>query len=139
MAKFEIQKLKYGYEGSSFTYSTSISGIVFEEEDETVTLPSIYEGEEITHLAYGQRFDPAHEEWADWHHPSKGCDYVPDKYSHSLKTFVVPEHVKKIVIPASIRDICYCAFKCLGNTKIEIDPQNTVYTTDENGKIVRRK
>ena len=139
MAKFEIQKLKYGYAGGIFSYSTSISGIIFEEGDAIVTLPASYEGEGITHLAYGQNFEPAHEEWADWHHPSKGSDYVPDKYYHSFLTFVVPEHVKKIVIPASIRDICYCAFKLLGDTKFEVDPENTVYTTNEKGAIVRRK
>jgi len=137
MAKFQIRENRHGEEGSSLlTRYVSIAEIEFEEGDEVVCLPDTYKGKPITHLGYGEKFVPAHEEWADWHHPGKGSDWVPDSYERKYLTFRVPIHVKKIVIPATIKDICYCAFEFAKHVTFEVDPNNPYYTVNKKGKII---
>jgi len=138
MAEFIVKRIKEGYEGRTMSEYISIEDIVFSDEDEVVSLPMEYEGEPITHFGYGQDFEKAHEEWADWHHPSKGSDWVPDHYSLDYRTVNFPPCVKKLVIPATITDICY---KVLGNLKkilVEVSPDNPRYTT-ENGVLTYKK
>ncbi|MBQ8689521.1 MAG: hypothetical protein IJ515_04070 [Clostridia bacterium] len=118
MATFEIEKIKIGYKGGDYSYVLSIKDIKFDENDETVRLPDTYNGEPITHVGYSQTFIPAHEEWADWHHPSKGSDFVPAKYDKQLNLIHVPEHVKKIILPSTIIDGIY-AFTYANGTVIE--------------------
>lgn len=134
MAKFTVERIKRGYEGRSMSEYISISDIQCEEGDEVIVLPSSFEGEPITHFGYGQSFTPAHEEWADWHHPSKGSDWVPDEYSFSYNSLTLPESVKTVVIPASIRDICYCALSHAKHVFVEVSPDNPHYRS-ENGVL----
>jgi hypothetical protein len=138
MAVFDIQRIRWGYESRPPRYYIAISDIRFDEGDEVVYIPDNLEGEPITNLGYGQKYTPPYERFHDWHHPSQGSELVEGNYSFSYNTINVPAFVKKIVIPASINDICYCAFKFLGNTEIEIDEGNTVYAV-KNEKIVSKK
>lgn len=133
MAEFVIQKIKYGYEGRGvIEEDLSIVDIIFSEADEVVVLPSEYEDEPITLFGFGQAFDRAHEEWADWHHPSKGSDFVPDRYYYDYRRIVFPEYVKKVVIPATVKDICFYVVKDLKTLTVEVDPENRKYAS-ENG------
>lgn len=134
MAEFKVEEIKLGYEGGDFNYIVSISNILFNKDDEVVIIPDLFNGKPITHIGYGQAFVPAHEVWCDWHHPSKGSDYEPDKYERDYLTFQIPEYVKKIVLPKTIKDVCYCAFKFNHDLVIEIDEDNP-HLKVENGKI----
>ncbi len=137
MAKFKIGKLRYGTPNKDLSYYVSVYNIAFEEGDEVVEIPSTFEGEEVTAIGYGEEFEKAHEVWCDWHHPSKGSDWVDDKYVRSYLTFIVPKFVKKIIIPKTINDVSYCAFKFDGECAIEIDSENPNLIV-KNGKICRR-
>lgn len=138
MAEFIIKRIKYGYEGRTISEHISIEDIVFSDEDEVVFLPTEYEGEPITHFGYGQAFEKAHEEWADWHHPAKGSDWVPDRYSFDYRAVNFPLHVKKLVIPATITDICYKVRENLQKISVEVSPDNPRYTA-ENGILTYKK
>ena len=127
MAKFNVKRIKYGYEGRSMSEYISIESIQFEEGDEVIVLPSEFEGEKITHFGYGQAFTKAHEEWADWHHPSKGSDWVPDEYHFDYMEIRFPESVKKLVIPATIKDIAFSVPKYLKTLTIEVEEGNERY------------
>ena len=127
MAKFMVKRIKDGYEGRRIDTYISIADIAFEEGDEVIVLPSEFEGEIITHFGYDQAFTKAHEEWADWHHPGKGSDWVPDRYHYDYVKIRFPESVKKLVIPATIRDIGYYIPKDLKNLTVEVEEGNTRY------------
>ena len=137
MAKFIIETIQKGYVNSGYTYETAISDIEFDKEDSVVVLPDTYMDKVVTHLGYAQVFIEGHEVWCDWHHPSKGSDFEPDKYDSRYTTIYIPEHVKKIVIPKTIIDIGYYAFKYQHDLKFEIDSENPKYMVKEN-KIVRK-
>lgn len=137
MAKFIIETIQVGYVDSEYTYITAIKDIKFDDEGSVVALPESYMDKEITHLGYGQTFIERHEVWCDWHHPSKGSDYVPDRYDTKYTTIYIPEHVKKIVIPKSIIDIGYYAFKYEHELEFEVDSENPNYMVKDN-KIVRK-
>ena len=116
----------------------SIVEIEFDADDVIVHLPDTYLGKPITHLGYGERFVPAHEEWCDWHHPGKGSDWIPDSYEQAFLTFRIPKYVKKIVIPSTIETISFCAFERADHVVFEVDPENRKYTVDKKGRLVKK-
>ena len=137
MAEFTVTRIKNGYEGRYMDEYISVSRITFAEGDTVIELPATFEGEPITHFGYGQDFEAAHEVWADWHHPGKGSDWEPDHYRLKYLTVEFPPQVKKLVIPATVIDICYKVKDALkkGVIEIEVSPDNPVYAM-ENGKLV---
>ena len=94
--------------------------------------------EPITHIGYKYEFEPAHEEWADWHHPSKGCDYVPDRHYLRNISLKLPANIKKVVIPQTVEAISFYAWEGCENVTFEVHRDNKIYTT-RNGKIVRKE
>lgn len=140
MAKFDIFMIKENYLNKSvINEHVCLRGIKFEETDETVVIPSTFNGQPITHFGYEQYFDPAHEDWHDWHHPTAyGCDWVPDKYGMCYaNTIVVPDHVKKVIIPASIKDIQREILKAKPGV-LEFDGESDNYVIN-GGKIDYRR
>ena len=111
--------LKKGFEDSEITEIVAIENVLFDEGDETVTLPDTFLGKPITHLAYQQDVIPAHEHFADWHHPSQGSEWRAKEYRLSGISISVPARVKKIIIPATIKYIYFHPFKFGGETEIE--------------------
>lgn len=127
MAGFDVIRIKYGYEGRSMSEYITVKEILFEEGDEVITLPSEFEGESVTHFGYAQGFTKAHEEWADWHHPGKGSDFVPDQYHFDYPEYRFPDSVKTVIIPASMIDISYTAVRALKTVSVEVAPDNPRY------------
>ena len=138
MAQFKIERLKWGNDETGFDYCISISKIVFEKDETEIVLPSHYEGEPITHVGYVQDYTPAHEHWHDWHHPSQGSEWVPEKYSYSGATIFVPKSLKKLIVPATVTNFCDYAFENIDKVMIEVDPENTVYCSGK-GQIKNKR
>lgn len=61
MAKFKIETIKVGKEGSDYKLITSISDIIADKNEEIIELPSTFEEKEITHLGFNQEYEEAHE------------------------------------------------------------------------------
>lgn len=127
MAKFTVERIKYGYKGRQIEEHLSITAIQFEEGDEVVELPSSFEGEAITMFAIGQRIIEGHEEWCDWHHPGKGSDWVPDEYEYRYLDIDFPPYVKKLIIPSSVTNIAYTLGPCLEGLTVEVASDNIWY------------
>ncbi len=138
MAKFKIGKFRYGYPDKDLEYYVSIYDIEFEENDKIVVLPDEFNGEPITHVGYFEEFVEAHEVWCDWHHPSKGSDWVPDKYQYDYSYVTVPNHVKMIVLPKTMNRYSHNMFKGTGEFVVVVDEENPYYV-NEDGKIKWRK
>ncbi len=151
MANYQMQLLREGYDGVSGSYGYSetyrhtpkqyvvLTKIECEPEDEVLVLPaSDSRGEPLTHIGYRESFDAAHEEWADWHHPSKGCDYVPDRYSLDGISLDIPSRVKRIVIPETVCSVSRCAFAKAEHVILEVDPRNPWLRIEDN-QIVRKR
>lgn len=136
MAKFKIQKLKWG-SNTSFSLHATLCDVIFEPDDEIIYIPDTYKGEKLTHIGYVQGFEEAYERWHDWHHPAQGMEYVPERNFLSDRCRInVPSHIKKIVIPESATSINPNAFVGSG-FELEISPDNVLYTVKD-GKIVRK-
>ena len=136
MAKFRIEIIKYGYSGTSTL--VSLNGITADKDEEIVVLPEMYLGRNITHIGYNQSYEPAHEEWADWHHPGKGMTYVPESYGFDLCPLNVSPWVKKIVIPKTVSNLSFNFSRGLDHITFEIDPEN-IYFTVKGGKVVSKR
>ena len=130
MADIKVEIIKIGEEGRDYTYLTSISEINTFEKEEVIVLPSVYQGNIITHLGYHQKFVEAHEVWADYHHPSKGVDYQKSNYKRGLVSFKFKESVKKIIIPKTIVDINYFAFVYCKGLVFEFEEGSIFYEKD---------
>ncbi len=140
-----IEELKYGLvnDDNLYEYYLTLTDIIYEDTDEVVVLPSEYEGRPITHFGYKQDFEEKEARWHDWHHPAQGMDYTPARYYLSCKFCEPPAHVKKVIFPATAKNI----FTNIFNTDsvfhperqysvlIEIDENNPVYRVEDN-KIV---
>lgn len=137
MAEFKIEIVKDQYIGGIKTF-VSLNGISADKDEETVVLPETYLGEDITHLGYSQAYEPAHEEWADWHHPGKGMTHVPERYSSHMQPLDVSPWVKKIVISKTVRTLSYDYRMGLDHITFEVDPENP-YLTVEDGKVVPKR
>ena len=135
MAKFVVERLKSGYVDMTINEYLVITDIICDERDEVLVLPSFYEGEAITRIGFCQGFTPEHEEWADWHHPAKGLTWVLDHYFILSKKIVLPDTVKKVVIPSTIDGISSEMKEAFEAITCEIDPENKFYKM-EDGKIV---
>jgi hypothetical protein len=142
MAKYVAHLYKEGYEskGNTTRVVGVITAIECEEGDEILKIPDRADEFDIpiTHLGYKYEFEPAHEEWADWHHPSKGCDYVPDKHTLRNVCLDLPATVKKVIIPKTIESISFYAWKNREDLTFEVHPDNPKYTA-KNGKIIRKE
>ena len=134
MARFKIEKLKSGYADATVLEYLTITAIEFEEGDDVIVLPNRFEGELITHLGFVQDFEPAHEEWCDWHHPGKGVDYVSDRYTLKSVTVEFPKGVKKVVLSQGIKSIAYHMRDALDTVYVEVVEGNCHYGA-ENGKL----
>ena len=131
MAKITVKDVIYGVENTKYDHHISICNIECDENDEIIVLPSVFDGKTITHLGYGQAYEEAHEVWCDWHHPSKGSDWVPAKYLFDYVYFNIPANVKKIVVPATITDINFMAFdRCKGRIEFVFDKDSKYYYQD---------
>ena len=137
MAKYVIERVKYGYKNNILSENICIADII-PEGDEILTLPEYYEGEPITHLGFYSVFEPAHEVWADYHHPAKGSDYVEDKYIYGYRTFDLPG-VKKVIIPKTIAQINSFAFDRCPGIEVEIDPENETYCVREREILYKKR
>lgn len=142
MARFIAHKFKSGYD---YSYNPPkeygvITQIICSPEDQVLEIPEYVKGVDlpITHLAYEQRFDEAHEVWADWHHPAKGSDFVPDNYILDCISFNLPSGIKKVIIPATVESISYCTWgENEENIVFEVHPDNKHFTSI-NGKLKRK-
>ena len=130
MANIKVEVIKIGEEGNEFDYLTSISEIVTNEDDEVIVLPNSFNGNKITSLGYYQKFEEAHEVWADYQHSSKGSDYQKDTYSKGIINYKFHKNVKKIVIPNTITDICYFAFVYCKGLIFEFEEGSIYYFKD---------
>jgi len=142
MAEYIIKELKEGYDSSSQTPTKCIvlTRIVFDPEDEVLIIPSHdpVSNEPLTHVGYYQYFEEAHEHWVDWHHPSKGCDFIPDSYKLFGTDLKIPSHIKKVVIPETVTDISCNAFENVKKAIFEVHPENPKYTVENNCIVWKR-
>lgn len=122
--KCTVEKIKIGEEGSEYKYYNSITAIEFDETDEIAYLPPSFEGEPIRWVGYKQGYEPAYERWHDWHHPSQGSEWVEGKYTRQYCDILVPAHVKKIVLPATIEDFPSSPFKTESGLIVEVSREN---------------
>jgi len=110
MAKFTVKKVKEGNDKKGFKYYDCIAHVEAEEGDSVILIPEEIDGVTITHVGYRQEYTPAHEHWHDWHHPAQGSEWVEEKYSLGFSTILLPDFVKKIIIPKTVVDFCNYAF-----------------------------
>lgn len=142
MAKYIAHLYKEGYETKERVPKEVgvITAIECEAEEEVLEIPDHVDEFEapITHIGFEYEFDPAHEVWADWHHPSKGCDYEPDRHVLRHICLKLPSSIKKVIIPQTVDHISYYAWDGTDKIVFEVHPDNPRYTT-ENGKIVSKE
>lgn len=138
MAKFVCENIKFGYEGKRISIIVAIKNIIFEETDEVVRIPDTFEGRPITHLGYTQDFEPAHEVWCDWHHPSKGSDYVEDKYTFKSTSIRVPSHVKKLIFPKTLESFGYLCILNSSPLEYEAEEGSSLWVNDK-GELYQYK
>ncbi len=126
MAKFVLEVLKQGYEGSTICQFACLKAVIFDESDEVVVAPSMYQDLPVTHLGYKQGFEPAHEHWHDWHHPTAyGSEWREAQHTLEYATdIVVPQHVKLFVLPKHLKQVRTRCIVLRGNTTLQIDPGN---------------
>ncbi|MBR2341278.1 MAG: hypothetical protein IKA72_02585 [Clostridia bacterium] len=122
--KCTVEKIKIGEEGTEYKYYNSITAIEFDENDETAYLPPSFNGEPICWVGYKQDYAPAYERWHDWQHPSQGSEWVEAKYTRQYCSILVPAYVKKIILPATIKDFPSPPFKAEGKLSVEVSPDN---------------
>lgn len=121
MAKFKIEKIKIGNDKKGFSFILSIADIIAEENEEIISLPDTFEGETITHVGYTQGHEEGGERFHDWHHPAQGSEYVEERYYNSISSFYLPKSVKKIVVPNSVKEVCFFSFSYCNHIEFIID------------------
>lgn len=136
MAKFVIKKMRFG-DAENPSYYISLTDIIFDGDEETVYLPETWEGERVTYFGYEEKYEAAHEAWADWHHPSKGSDLIGAKYGLNSVSIKIPEHVKTIVFPKTTSMVSEFAFNYFKGVTVEVDPEHPYYCSD--GKHIKTK
>ena len=126
MANFTFTTLIEGYENKNLTCVTALVSILFEEDDCHVVVPSQFNNLPVTHVCFTQGYEPAHEHWHDWHHPTAyGSEWVDGKYSAvSAKTIEIPCHVQTLTLPSTTTHV--------GNFAFSYSKKTTVLLPDEN-------
>ncbi len=149
MTLFHAAKLRNGYTGrSNYSYGSDytpdvyvvLTSIDYSPEDTVLTIPSHFpEWEEpLTHIGYSEHFEEGYEKWVDWHHPSKGCEYVPARYDLRDINLKIPPYIKKIVIPETVRRISDTAFADAVDVVFEVHPDNPYYEVVDNKITIKR-
>lgn len=137
MARFIYEEIKLGYEGRICKTLLAVKDIIFEDDDREVFIPSEHNGIPVTHIAYRQGYVEEHVRFHDWHHPAQGDGYfVPKEYVvNTASAIMIPDHVEKLVFPASVTDIYGFAFRFADPCKLVLDPAIKGYEVKDN-KIV---
>ena len=140
MAEFFFKTIKCGFEGRDIKEVTAISHIKFEPEDETVIIPGDHDGQPVTHVMFYQATNPPYVKYHDWHHSTGGEDsYVPREfYADAFYSLNIPEHIKRIVFPASVENIALDVFNNANRIEYTIAPENNHFTVI-NGKIDHKR
>lgn len=142
MTLFHAEKLREGKTGSDYykpRVYVVLTGIDYSPEDTVLTIPSHFPewDEPLTHIGYREKFSEGYEKWVDWHHPSKGCEYVHPRYDLLDRNLKIPPYVKKIVIPETVSHVSDAAFADAVDVIFEVHPDNPYLTVVDN-KIVRK-
>ena len=147
MAYYKTKVLREGYDGEDGDAGnttvhiancyTVLVKINCAPDDEVLIIPSHYGKNPITHIGYYESYTPSHQEWVDWHH-CKGGVYYPAHYSLFGASLDIPENIKKIIIPETVKKISSSAFKNANGVIFEVHPDNP-YLTVEDNKIVEKK
>jgi len=138
MAIFKFELIKLGYKNKEIKMVAAINEIIFEDDDEIVTIPSEYNGMPITHVGYRQGIIEAHVRFHDWHHPSQGYgEYVEDEYVLERGYYIYfPSTLKKLIFPKTVKVICTNIFNYNSNhVTFELEPGLDDYMIID-GKIV---
>ena len=112
MAQYEFELIKVGYVNKEIKTILAIKDIIFEADDEIVTIPTEHDGMKVECVGFKQGFIDEHVRYHDWHHSSQGDgERVPAEYVTEACNYIrIPENVKKIIFPSSIGAISFGAF-----------------------------
>ena len=135
MARYETLKIRNGEAGKEEVF-LAIASLKLEEDETEIIFPESAGGETITHIAFEERHYEAEYRDHDWHHPAQGGDYYPERYEAWPVELDIPERVRRIYLPATVRAVGYIAFRGVKDKSIiEIDPENPCLTRGEDGYI----
>ena len=145
MTTYYFKQVREGYNGvrgscaeDAVSYEASVYtvlvGFECDGEEDVLIIPERNPETDgiVTHIGYKEGLDEAHEHWTDWHHPSKGCDHIPDRYYLIESRVSVPQGIKKIVVPRTVERVSSLAFSDAEGVILEVHPDNPRLTAKDN-------